>query len=60
MKIAPEENYPQALILTLIVNQTLTLTGEQFSSGGILRTPKNVDHKISLLRKFIKYKFSIW
>ena len=27
MKIAPEENYPQVLILTLIGNQTLTLTG---------------------------------
>ena len=59
MKIAPEENYPQALILTLIVNQTLTLTGGQFSSGAIFWTPENVNHKISLLRKFIKYKFSI-
>ena len=54
MKIAPEENYPQALILTLIVNQTLTLTGGQFFSGAIFWTPKNVNHKISLLRKFIK------
>ena len=26
-KIAPEENCPPALILTLILNQTLTLTG---------------------------------
>ena len=59
MKIAPEENYPQALILTLIVNQTLTLTGRQFSSGAIFRTSKSVNHKISLLRKFIKYEFSI-
>ena len=32
-KIAPEENCPPALILTLIVSQTLTLTGGQFSSG---------------------------
>ena len=30
-KIAPEENYPPALILALILNQTLTLTGGQFS-----------------------------
>ena len=59
MKIAPEENYPQALIPTLIVNQTLTLTGGQFSLGAIFRTPKNINRKISLLRKFIKYKFSI-
>ena len=29
-KIAPEENCPPALILTLIVNQTLTLTGGNF------------------------------
>ena len=38
-KIAPEENCPPALILTLILNQTLTLTGRQFSSGVIFRTP---------------------
>ena len=39
-KIAPEENCPPALILTLILNQTLTLNGRQFSSGAIFRTPK--------------------
>ena len=32
-KIAPQENCPAALILMLILNQTLTLTGGQFSSG---------------------------
>ena len=32
-KIAPKENCPPALIITLILNQTLTLTGRQFSSG---------------------------
>ena len=36
-KIAPEENCPPALILTLIVNQTLNLTGGQFSQGAIFR-----------------------
>ena len=30
-KIAPEENCPPALILMLMLNQTLTLTGGQFS-----------------------------
>ena len=30
---------PPALILTLIRNQTLILTGGQFSSGAIFRTP---------------------
>ena len=39
-----QENCPQgklhtALILTLILNQTLTLNGGQFSSGAIFRTP---------------------
>ena len=38
-KIAPEENCPPALILTLILNQILTLTGGQFASGAIFRTP---------------------
>ena len=38
-KIVPEENPPPALILTLIVNQNLTLTVGQFSSGAIFRTP---------------------
>ena len=38
-KIAPEENCPPALILTLIVNQTLNLTGGQFSQGAIFRAP---------------------
>ena len=37
-KIAPEENCPPALILTLILNQTLTQTGGQFSSEAIFRT----------------------
>ena len=32
-KIPHDENCPPALILTLILNQTLTLTGRQFSSG---------------------------
>ena len=45
-KIAPEENCPPALILTLILNQTLTLTGGQFSSGGIFRTPPTLYHII--------------
>lgn len=36
--IAPEANYPPVLILTLTPNQTLTLTGVQFSSGAIIRT----------------------
>ena len=39
-KTALNENGPPALILTLILNQTLTLTGEQFSSGAIFRTPE--------------------
>ena len=45
-KIAPEENCPSALILTLMLNQILTLTGGQFSSGIIFRTPfiYNVTH----------------
>ena len=30
-KIAAEENFPPALILMLILNQTLTLPGGQFS-----------------------------
>ena len=30
-KITPKENCPPALIITLILNQTLTLTGGQFS-----------------------------
>ena len=38
-KIAAEENFPPALILMLILNQTLTLPGGQFSSGAIFRTP---------------------
>ena len=37
--IAPEENCPPTLILTLTLNQTLILTGGQFSSGAIVRTP---------------------
>ena len=32
-KIAPEENCLPALILTLILNQTLTLTGGNFHRG---------------------------
>ena len=36
--IAPEEHCPPTLILTIILNQTLTLTGGQFSSGAIVRT----------------------
>ena len=39
-KIALEQNCPLALILTLILNQTRTLTWGQFSSGAIFRTPK--------------------
>ena len=40
-KIASEENCPPALILTLITNQTLTLTGGGGGGGGgaIFRTP---------------------
>ena len=33
----PQENYPPTLKLTLTVAQTLTLTGDQFSSGEIVR-----------------------
>ena len=36
---ATEENCPPTLILTLTLNQTLTLTGAQFYSGAIVRTP---------------------
>ena len=32
-KISPEENGTPALILTLILNQTLTLTGGNFPRG---------------------------
>ena len=37
--IAPEENCSPTLKLTLTVTQTLTLTGEQFSSGVIVWIP---------------------
>ena len=38
--VAPEENCPSpTLKLTLTLNQTLTLTVEQFSSGDIIRVP---------------------
>ena len=37
--ITPEENCPPTLKLTLTLNQTLTPTGEQFSSLAILRIP---------------------
>ena len=38
--VAPEENCPSpTLKLTLTLNQTLTLTVEQFSSGEIIRIP---------------------
>ena len=40
-KISPEENCPLALILTLILNQTLTLTGEQFSGHHQIHTFNN-------------------
>ena len=36
--IAPEEDCLPTLILTIILNQTLTLTGGQFSLGAIVRT----------------------
>ena len=39
---APEENCPQTLILTLNLNQTLTLTMGQLSSGGIVGTPVEI------------------
>ena len=39
-KIDPEENCPPALILTLILNQTLTLTGGQFSTGQFSGHPR--------------------
>ena len=35
----PRGKFPLALIPTLILNQTLTLTGGQFFSGTIFRTP---------------------
>ena len=54
-KIAPEENCPPALILTLILNQTLTLTGGQFS-GHLL---KGVLFKCTLLYSF-KLTFVWW
>ena len=37
--IVPEENCSPTLILTLTLNQTLTLTEGQFSSGAIVQTP---------------------
>ena len=37
--IAPEEDCPPTLTLTITLNQTPTLTGGQFSSGAIIRTP---------------------
>ena len=39
-KIAPDENCPPALILTLILNQTLTLTGGQFSGHPLTKISK--------------------
>ena len=41
-KIDPEENCAPTLILTLTLNQTLILTGAQFSSGAIVRTPLEI------------------
>ena len=37
--IAPEENCLLTLILTLTLNQTLTLNRGQFSSGAVVQTP---------------------
>ena len=37
--VAPEKKYPPTLTLILTLTQTLTLTGQQFSSGTIVRTP---------------------
>ena len=44
--IAPEENCPPNLILTLTLNQTLTLTGGQFFSGAIVRAPLKIQQTI--------------
>ena len=40
--IAPEENFPLTLKLTLTLTQTLTPIGRQFSSGAIVRIPKTL------------------
>ena len=37
-QLLPRNIAPPTLILTLTLNQTLTLTGGQFSSGAIVRT----------------------
>ena len=41
-KIANEENRPSTLILTLILNQTLTLTGGNFPGGNFPDTIRNI------------------
>ena len=53
-KIVPEENCLPALILTLILNQTLNLTGGQISSGAIFRTPVCIFYVIHLEVYFYK------
>ena len=53
-KIVPEENCLPALILTLILHQTLNLTGGQISSGAIFRTPVCIFYVIHLEVYFYK------
>ena len=58
--IAPEENYPPALILTLTLNQTPTLTGGQFSSGVIVwalhrSSRSQMFFKIGVLKKLANF-----
>ena len=43
--IAAEKKCPLALILTLTLNQTLTLIGGQFSLGAIVRIPFLISQK---------------
>ena len=55
--IAPEENCPTTLILTLTLNQTLTLTKRQFSSWAIFWTPFQT--KITLVYFYVPTIFKL-
>lgn len=44
--LAGLQNCPPTLIQTLTLNQNLTLNGEEFSSGAIVRTPLRYDSLI--------------
>ena len=66
--IAPEGNYPPTLILTLTLNQTLTLIGGQFFSGQLSGHPINGTREIypwwihpnEFFSKFTSIKFFPW